>query len=413
MLDPKIIQKDFPIFESNPDLIYLDNAATALKPRAVIEAMNQYYFEYSTNVGRGLYPLAESATLAFEEARKTVARFIHAESKETIVFTSNATQGINLVALGIEHQLNNTHTIVVTELEHHSNYLPWKELARRTGAKLRSVHFTGAGMIDANHLASLIDEKTSVVAFSAVSNVFGVVNPVKELISTVREKNQKALILIDACQIAGHCSIDIEDWGADFVVFSGHKLFGPTGIGILAGKRQSFERLIPMNVGGGTVLDACSPETEYKSLPENLEGGTPNIAGAIGLAEAIRYVEAIGLKAIHEHEVALTHSTLQKLQAAFGNAINILGTEDTERRVGIISFTLDGLHPHDLAHLLGEENICVRAGEHCAAPLHRALQLPATTRLSLSIYTTGEDIDRLIEAMGQIRSIFEPQKRAF
>lgn len=405
MLDPQTLRQDFPIFGSDPELVYLDSAATALKPLVVIEAMNQYYFEHSTNVGRGLYPLAEKATLAFDKARETIARFINAESKETIVFTANATHGINLVALGLEETINAKKNIVVTDLEHHSNFLPWKELAGRTGAELRNAHFTPDGQIDGEHLASLIDETTAIVAFSAVSNVFGVVNPIKELVTIIRKKNPATLILIDACQAVGHMTVDLQNWDADYIVFSGHKLFGPTGIGVLSGKKSTLKLLAPRNVGGGTVLDSCSPKTEYKALPENLEGGTPNIAGAIGLRTAIRYIEKIGLAEIQAHEAILTRYAMTELIKAFGSSLHILGTDDNTKRTGIISFSLEGAHPHDLAHLLGEEGICVRAGEHCAAPLHQALSLPATTRISLSLYNTTTDIDQLIAAMKKTRSV--------
>lgn len=406
MLDPKTLQKDFPIFESRPALVYLDSAATALKPKVVIDAMNGYYFEYSANVARGLYPLAEGATSALDAARQTVARFVNASSKESVIFTAGATHSINLVALGLEHLVAPEQNIVVTELEHHSNYLPWKELARRTGAEFRAARFHENGEIDQAHLATLIDTNTAIVAFSAVSNVFGVVNPIKEIIQTVRKKNADTKVLVDACQAAGHIAIDISEWDADFIAFSGHKLFGPTGIGVLAGKKESLESLVPMNVGGGTVLDACSTVTLYKQLPENLEGGTPNIAGAIGLARAIEYVESIGIESIHQHEVSLATYTMNRLQDAFDSRLHLLGTEAMENRTGIISFTLDGIHPHDLAHLLGEEDICVRAGEHCASPLHRAVRVPATTRISLAPYNTEADIDRLVAAMKKIHAIF-------
>lgn len=406
MLDPQHIRKDFPIYESQPDLVYLDSAATALKPKAVIDAMNEYYFEYSANAARGLYPLAERATIALNVARETVARFLSAGTKEAVIFAANATHAINLVALGLESSIAKRSNIVVTELEHHSNYLPWKELSRRTGAELRTARFTPLGQVDQVHLATLIDRETEVVAFSAVSNVFGVINPVAELVRAIRAINPYTLVLVDACQTAGRYPINLTDWDTDYVVFSGHKLFGPTGVGVLAGKQKSLERLVPMNIGGGTVLDACSAITEYKKLPENLEGGTPNIAGAIGLGRAIEYVESLGLEFIQSHEAALIRYAIEQLTDVFGEHIRILGTSDAELRAGIIAFTLDGLHPHDLAHLLGEENICVRAGEHCAAPLHRRLGLGATTRLSVSIYSTEADIDRLIAAMVKIRRIF-------
>ncbi|MFZ1626312.1 MAG: aminotransferase class V-fold PLP-dependent enzyme [Candidatus Moraniibacteriota bacterium] len=406
MFDPKIIRHDFPIYDSQPDLVYLDSAATALKPKAVIDAMNGYYFEYSANVARGLYPLAEGATNKLEAARRTVGCFVNAENKESVVFTANATHSINLVALGLEHTLTSKNNIVVTELEHHSNYLPWKELAHRTSVEFRTAHFDSDGMIDESHLVSLIDEQTAVVAFSAVSNVFGIINPIATLIRAIRKKNQKALILVDACQAAGHIPIDMQQWDADFAVFSGHKLFGPTGIGVLAGKKTSLELLVPMQVGGGTVLDACSPVTEYKRPPENLEGGTPNIAGAIGLAHAIEYVGSLGLENIHRHETMLTRYGIDQLRSAFDERIHILGTEDSQVRTGIISFALDGIHPHDLAHLLGEASICVRAGEHCASPLHRAAGIRATTRISFSVYNTPVDIDRFISILKKIYPLF-------
>ncbi len=406
MLDPIAIRHDFPIYESRPDLVYLDSAATALKPKTVVDAMNGYYFEYSANVARGLYPIGEGATTALDMARERIARFVHAEEKETVVFAANATHAINLVALGLDASIKPEHNIIVTELEHHSNYLPWKELSRRRGAAFRSVKFTADGAIDTAHLETSVDATTAIVAFSAVSNVFGIINPVADLIQVIRKKNPEALVIVDACQAAGHVPIDIMSWDADFVVFSGHKLFGPTGIGVLAGKRKSLGRLVPMNVGGGTVLDACSPTVQYKKLPENLEGGTPNIAGAIGLASAVEYVETLGLEHIRSHETALIGYALRKLDETFGRHIHILGDNTTAGRAGIISFALDGVHPHDLAHLLGEEDICVRAGEHCASPLHRAAGLPATTRISVSIYNTEEDIDRLITAMEKISHIF-------
>lgn len=399
MLDPKTIRQDFPIFESDPTLVYLDSAATALKPKAVLEAMNRYYSEYSANVGRGLYPLAASATAAFDEARETVSKFLNAESKETVVFTANATHGINLVALGLGHLVDSEKNLIVTELEHHSNYLPWKELAIRTGAELRTARFDTSGQIDPEHLASLVDEQTAIVAFSAVSNVFGVINPIKAIIGFIRKKNPKTLIIVDACQAVGHMIVNLQDWDADYIVFSGHKLFGPTGIGILTGKRSALEQLHPMNVGGGTVLDSCSSEVAYKALPENLEAGTPNIAGAIGLAAAIEYVKMLGVENIHTHEEFIALYAIDRLKLTFSEKIHILGTEDAKRRPSILSFTLEGMHPHDIAELLGEKGISVRAGEHCAAPLHRSLSLPATTRISFSVYTTTGDIDRFIDTL--------------
>lgn len=399
MLDTQVIKKDFPIFEHQSDLVYLDSAATALKPRTVIDAMNEYYLEYSANVARGLYPLAERATMSLEQARERIAAFIGAGQAEAVIFTANATHAINLVALGLEEECSPEHNIVVTDLEHHSNFLPWKELARRSGAELRRTPCTSAGQVDVSALIERVDQKTLVVAFAAVSNVFGVRSDVPGLVQAIRQKNPRALILIDACQAVGHFRVNFSELDADYMVFSGHKLFGPTGIGVLAGKKPALARLSAKNVGGGSVLDACSDPSLYKELPDKLEGGTPNIAGAIGLSAALEYIDRLGQENIRAHEQALAHFTFRKLRETFGASIHILGTLESNLRAGLISFTLDGLHPHDLASILGEAGICVRAGEHCAAPLHRALRLSATTRVSFSVYNDETDIEKFLSAM--------------
>lgn len=400
------IKKYFPIFENQPDLVYLDSAATALKPESVLRSMNEYYRNYSANISRGLYPLAECATTAFESAREKVARFIQAESPAHVIFTANATHAINMVALGLEETLSPDMNIVVTSLEHHSNYLPWKEVAKRTNTTLRVAPFHKDGSLKPQELLEHLDHQTKIVAFSAVSNVFGIQNPVKEIIEILRAKYPDVLILVDACQAVGHVEVDLSKWNADYVVFSGHKLFGPTGIGVLAGKETSLKLLTPKNVGGGTVLDACSAETRYKKLPENLEGGTPNIAGAIGLGSAIEFVESLGLDRIHQHETTLMKTLIEALTKTFGEKIRILGTTDSSTRVGIVSFTLKGIHPHDLAHLLGEQGISVRAGEHCATPLHQAIEIGSTTRISLSVYNDERDIEKLVLGIKQALALF-------
>ncbi len=400
------IKKQFPIFENRPGLVYLDSAATALKPELVLQSMDEYYRNYSANISRGLYPLAECATTAFEAAREKIARFIHTESPAQVIFTANATQAINLVSLGLEEILSPGMNIVVTSLEHHSNYLPWKELAKRTRSSVRIAPFHEEGFLEPQELVKHLDHQTKIVAFSAVSNVFGVQNPVGEIIKILRAKYPEVLILVDACQAVGHIEVDILKWDADYVVFSGHKLFGPTGIGVLAGKEASLKLLSPKNVGGGTVLDACRTETRYKKLPENLEGGTPNIAGAIGLGTAIEFIESLGIDALHQHEVNLTKLLIEALTKAFGDKIRILGTTESSKRVGIVSFVLKGIHPHDLAHLLGEQDISVRAGEHCASPLHLAIKLGSSTRVSLSLYNDEHDIEKLISAIKKALVLF-------
>ncbi len=396
MLDPQILKKDFPIFEHQPNLVYLDSAATAQKPAGVLEAKRKYYEECNANVSRGLYPLAEMATLAVSEARERVATFIGSESNDTI-FLGSATHGINLVATGLREDITKEDNIVVTAIEHHSNFLPWKELATKTGAEFRMAAIKEDGTIDEEKILSLIDKRTRLLAMSAVSNVVGIITPVKKIVAAARKKNPNILVLADAAQAVGHIPVSVKDWDVDYLVFSGHKVFGPTGIGVLAGKKESLELLGAVNVGGGTVLDPlCSP-VEYKKLPESLEGGTPNIAGIIGLGEAISYIERIGLEKIHVHEQTLITFTEKRLQETFSERFHIIGPANSSERVGILSFSIDGIHPHDLAHLLGEEAICIRAGEHCTRPLHQALHLTASARISVSIYNTEADIEKLIQ----------------
>jgi cysteine desulfurase/selenocysteine lyase len=409
MLDTKTLKQDFPLFTSHPDLVYLDSAATALKPRLVISAEQEYLKQYSANVGRGLYPLAEIATEKFEAVRGKVARFIGAVGPEEIIFTAGTTASINLALGLIAENVQQTDNIVVTEMEHHSNYLPWKELARKNNATFKVVPLTGEGILDLSAFENSIDKHTRVVAFSAVSNVLGTINPVSEMVTIVRNINPEIIILVDAAQAIAHAPIRVSEWGADFVAFSAHKMFGPTGVGVLYGKKTLLETLSPVIFGGGMVLDACRAETLYKDSPYRFESGTPNISGIIALGAAVTYIENIGLQNIRSHEMTLTKYALQRLKEVFGEKINIFGSQDIEKRGGIIAFSFDNIHPHDIAHLLGEQDICVRAGEHCAAPLHRRLNLTATTRVSLSIYNDENDIDTLIGGLKNISSVFNHQ----
>ncbi|MDO8566432.1 MAG: SufS family cysteine desulfurase [Candidatus Moranbacteria bacterium] len=423
MLSSKIIKLDFPIFTHHPDLVYLDSAATTLKPQAVIDAEKEYLEQYSSNVGRGLYPLAETATEKFEAVRKQVSAFIGAKGPQEIVFTAGTTASINLVAQLIEKSLFSAipadepesrsriksgmtkANIVTTELEHHSNFLPWKELARAKDATFRVVPITEDGLIDLEALRNSIDDHTRVVAFSAVSNVLGTISPVSEIVAMIKSINPKTIILIDAAQAIGHAPMDVSKWNADFVAFSAHKMFGTTGVGILYGKKTLLETLRPVIFGGGMVLDACAKKTLYRESPYCFEAGTQNIGGVIALGAAIKYIENIGRENIRVHETALTAYTLKRLRETFGKHIRIIGPGEASERGGIVAFSLKDIHPHDIAQLLGERNICVRAGEHCAAPLHRKFHLNATTRVSLSIYNDEKDIDKLVARLEEISEI--------
>ncbi len=398
------IRQAFPIFTNHPNLVYLDSAATALKPETVMFAEQKYYTHFSSNIARGIYPMAEEATVAFEKVRTTVASFIGARSEE-IIFTAGTTASLNLVADLFASHITQNDMLVVTALEHHSNFLPWKELARRTGASFRIIPVTPEGELDEATLPTLITRETKIVALGAVSNVLGIINPIKTIIQKIRRINPNVIVVVDAAQAIGHMPVDVTDWDADFVAFSGHKLFGPTGTGVLFGKHTILQTLRPVSFGGGMVLDACAPETLYKESPACFEAGTPNIAGIIGLGSAIEYINTLGLDAVHAHENALALYTIRRLKEEFGESLHIVGETAPEKKSGIVSFILEGIHPHDTAQLLGEQGICVRAGLQCAAPLHESLNLSASTRISLSVYTTESDIEKLIIGLKTVQTI--------
>ncbi len=401
------LKQAFPLFDRHPGLVYLDASATCPKPLQVIAAERAYEETLSTNVGRGLYPLAEETTSRFEAVRSQVAYFIGASSECEIIFTAGTTASLNLAASLLKPLLETGNTILATELEHHSNYLPWVELARATKSNLRLASFTEDGSLNIEQLLSCIDAQTKIVALSALSNVLGTLNPIADIVQTIRATHPTVIIIVDAAQIVGHLPINVTAWDADLVAFSGHKMYGPTGIGVLFGKAALLEQCSPTLFGGGMVLDACANPTEYKPSPFCFEAGTPNISGVIGLGAALDFLENIGFEALRAHEKHLLTFAMTKLQENFGEQIHILGTSDIEKRGGLISFTLDALHPHDLAHILGEQQICIRAGEHCAAPLHRKLKLPATARISLGVYNTEEDIEKLIIGIKNAQTLFD------
>ncbi len=398
------IRSQFPILTARPGLVYLDSAATSLTPTSVIDAISSYYGTLSSNVGRGLYATAEETTSHFEAVREQTAKFLGADADE-IVFTRNTTESINLLASVLEDRIHEGDNIVVTALEHHSNFLPWKRLAGRRGAELRIVPFGEDGSLDLQQARGYIDSRTKVFAFSAISNVLGATNPVAELIRVAKETNPNILTVVDAAQAAGHSHIDVREWNCDFLAFSGHKCFGPTGIGVLYGKEAILSTLPPYQVGGGMVQDASAEETAYKDSPHRFEAGTPDIAAVFGLGAALDFVEEVGIDAIHGYESTLATKAVALLHETFGNDIQVFGPTST-RQSGIVSFTLDGIHPHDIAHILGEHDICVRAGEHCAAPLHRILSLPATARATFSIYNTEEDVQAFIEGLKTAVNLF-------
>ncbi len=403
LLDYESIRRDFPIFEAHPDLVYLDNAATTHKPRAVIEAVSRFYSESNANILRGAYKLGVRATSLYTEAHAEIARFIGARDWREIVFVRNATEAINLVAEALRPRLGPGKNIVITEMEHHSNMLPWVRVAEETGAELRIAPVTPSGALDYERLESLIDDNTVVVAVVHVSNVLGVVNDVRRIARAAHRHG--ALVLVDGAQSVPHIPIDVRQLEADFLAFSGHKMLGPTGIGVLWARLDILEELEPPIRGGGAVKSVRIEEgrviVEYADLPWRWEPGTPNIAGAVGLAEAARYLRRIGLEKIEAHERLLVAELMKRLRELDAR---ILGDIPPEHRVGIVAFTLPGIDPNILGVKLGRRDIAVRAGFHCAEPLHRKLGFDrGTVRASTYLYNGPDDIEKLTQALEEIR----------
>lgn len=402
-----INKTDFPMWQGAdavPDAVYLDSAATAQKPQAVIDALVHYYTRQNANVHRGVYTLAEQATEAYENARQTVADFIHAEDTANIIFTRGTTESLNWIA----QSWGGTHIqagdeIIITIMEHHSNLVPWQQLALRTGAKLRYVDIDDQGLLDMTAYRAMLSARTKIVAVTQVSNVLGTINPIQEIGQLAHAAG--AILVVDGAQSAPHMPVDVQALGADFFAFSGHKMLGPTGIGVLYGKMALLEAMPPIEFGGEMISKVEKFQTTWADIPWRFEGGTPNIAGAIGLAAAIRYLQAIGLDKIRDHERALTAYALDQLKAIPG--LTIYGPQDAAQRGGVIAFTLNGVHPHDLATVLDTQQVAVRAGHHCAQPLMQRLDVVATARASFYLYNGQADVDRLVAAVNEAKEFFQ------
>lgn len=367
MIDVEKIRKDFPILDqivNDEPLVYLDNAATTQKPKAVLEAVNRYYQEDNANVHRGVHTLAERATASYEAARETVRRFINASSTKEVLFTRGTTTGLNWIGRFAEEILEEGDEVLISIMEHHSNILPWQEACRKAGAKLVYVYLKDGGL-DLEDFRRKLTDRTKFVSIAHASNVLGVINPVQEIAQLAHEKG--AIVVVDGAQSVPHMKIDVQKLDADFFVFSGHKMAGPTGIGVLYGKEQYLNQMSPVEFGGEMIDFVYEQSATWKELPWKFEAGTPNMAGAIGLAAAIDYLEAIGMDAIERHEQDLIAYVFPKLQAIEG--LKIYGSQDLAKRSGVISFNLGDLHPHDLATALDYEGVAVRAGHHCAQPL--------------------------------------------
>ncbi|MCG0239008.1 MAG: cysteine desulfurase [Firmicutes bacterium] len=402
------IRQDFPILAqlvNGKPLVYLDNAATTQKPRQVIDAIRRYYEEYNANVHRSIHTLGERATAAYEEARAKVAAFIDAPEPATCIFVRNASEGLNLVAYSYGMQvLRPGDEILLSPLEHHSNLVPWQLVARRTGARLRFLPMRPDGTLELERLPEVLTERTRIVAVAHASNTLGAILPVKAIAEAAHAVG--AVVVVDGAQSVPHMPVSVRELDVDFLAFSGHKMMGPMGIGVLYGKRELLERMDPFLGGGEMIRSVTYEESTWNDIPWKFEAGTPNVEGAVGLAAAIDYINEVvgGVANIQRHEHDLVQYAMRRLRESFPE-IRIYGPE--ENRAGILAFTFGDLHPHDVATVLDAEGVAIRAGHHCTMPLHReVLQVVATNRASFYVYNTREDVDRLVEALGKVKEFF-------
>jgi len=398
------VRKDFPILSTQvrgKPLTYLDNAATSQKPAAVVEAVERYYREENSNIHRGVHYLSERATDAYEAARGDVARFIGARDEDEVIFVRGATEGINLIAHGfIETVLRAGDEILITHMEHHANIVPWQNAADKTGAILKVAPVTEEGEVDMEAFAGLLSERTKLVSVVHISNALGTINPVKEMIAQAHAKNIP--VLVDGAQSAPHMPVSVTDLDCDFFVFSGHKVFGPTGIGVLWGRREWLERFPPYQSGGDMIEKVDFEGTTYKAIPGKFEAGTPHIEGVVGLAAAVEYLNGIDRLGALRHETGLLEAATEKLSAIDG--LRVIGT--AAEKAAVVSFLIDDIHPHDIGTFLDADGVAVRAGHHCTMPLLKRFGVPATARASFAFYNDFEDVDRLVEAVAKLKKFF-------
>jgi cysteine desulfurase/selenocysteine lyase len=416
MIDLTKYLEDFPILQrtvrGGNRLVYLDSGATSQKPEVVIAAESNFYRKHNAAVHRGAHLLAEEASLAYESARENVAKFIGAEIVETI-FTKSATESINALAYsfgnsepGSKFHLKSGDEILVSEIEHHANLIPWQQLAKRTGAKLRWFEVTPEGRLDLSKVSELINKKTKIVAITHQSNVLGSITPLSKI--TAAAKSVGAIVVLDACQSVPHFEVNVKKLDVDFIAFSGHKMLGPTGIGVLWGRQSLLEEMPPFLFGGSMIDSVTMEQATWAELPRKFEAGVPNMAQAVGLSAAVDYIKKIGISNIHEHENQLTKALLAGL--AHMQGIKVIGPTDLTERGGVVSFTVDGIHPHDVGQVLDQYGIAVRTGHHCAWPLMRKLNVVGTTRASFHLYNTISDVEKLLEGIAQVQSYFKVNK---
>jgi cysteine desulfurase/selenocysteine lyase len=406
LFDVLALRREFPILQQQVNgkpLAFLDSAASSQKPRRVIECLEEYYQRYNANVHRGVYKLSEEATFAFERARGKVARFVGASSPKEIVFTRNATEAINLVARAWgDANVRAGDRILLSVMEHHSNLVPWQQLAQRSGAQLDFLRIDGEGRLALEDLDALLSERTKLVALTHQSNVLGTITPVHEI--AARAHAAGALVLIDGAQSVPHMPVDVRALGIDFLAFSGHKMCGPTGIGALWGRRGILDAMPPFLGGGSMIREVTLHSATYADIPARFEAGTPAIGEAIALGEAVDFLSGLGMEKVYAHEQHLVGYALERLAEVDG--LRVYGPQSLERRGGSLSFTLAGVHPHDIAAVLDGQGIAVRAGHHCCQPLHTLLDVPATARASFYMYNIPEEVDRLVAGLDKARKLF-------
>ncbi|XOU94024.1 MAG: aminotransferase class V-fold PLP-dependent enzyme [Candidatus Kerfeldbacteria bacterium] len=400
----KGIKKDFPIFKNNSGLVFLDSGASTQKPKVVIDAVKEVYEKYYANVHRGIYKLSEESSELYEQTREKVAKFINTSSEREIVFTKNTTESINLLAFtwGYQH-IKKGDVILVTEMEHHANLLPWRELAKQKKAIIKYVPVKSNGRLDMVKLDKMLTSKVKLLAITHMSNVLGTINPIKKIVTKAHKKGIK--VMVDGAQAAPHFPVDVTDLDADFYAFSPHKMLAPSGVGILYAKEEILESMNPFLTGGSMIAHVTHKEAEWNEIPFKFEAGTPNIEGVIGFGSAIDYLNSIGMKNIFKHEQKITKIALRELSKVEG--LKIMGPKESKDRGAVFAFTLDDIHPHDMATMLDELNIAIRAGHHCAQPLHQSLGIEATTRASFYLYNTEEDIKKLVRALIKVKKLFK------
>ena len=399
------IKSQFPLFSKHPHLVYLDSGATTLKPQVVIDKMMEYYTDYSANIHRGVYTISDRASSEYEAVRGIVKRLINASQEAEIVFTCGTTEAINLVSHGWgEQSLKKGDEVVITQMEHHANMVPWQMVCQKMGATLKYAKINDQFLISNDQWKNLINKKTKMVAITAVSNVLGTINDIEKITTIIKSINPKTLVLVDGAQAMAHEVVDVQNWGVDFLAFSGHKVYGPTGVGVLWGRKDLLDNMEPWRYGGGMIREVTWDKTEFRNSPDRFEGGTMPIAEVIGLGKALEWLSSIGWEEILDHEKMIVCYALDQLLAVEG--LQVFGPQAREQRAGVFSMALNGVHPHDVSEILNRVDVCVRSGHHCAQPLHKKLGIEASFRASIGIYTSKEDIDCLVKGLAEVKKIF-------